>query len=159
MNTDDLFITMLKKALGLNNVRTIGVGLAADVTEQHCTITRDGAPDLYEVRFHAVTDQLQSSITVYPVEGSYVMFALIDNSPMDAVIINCSEIEKTVVKIGQTSHEISDQGHKIERGTDNMKALIGSFISEVQKIIVINGTSPNVAALEQIKQKFNTLLY
>jgi hypothetical protein len=159
MNTDDLFIAMLKKALGLHNVRTVGVGIATDVTEQHCTVTRDGAPDLYDVRFHSVTDQLQSSITVIPKSGSYVMFALIDNSATDAVVINCSEIEKTVVKIGQTVHEISDEGHKIEKGPDNMKALIASFISEVQKIIVVNGRSPNVAALEQIKQKFNNLLY
>ena len=159
MTTEELFLSLLDKARNMRNVRTVGVGVAKDITEQHCTIVQDGAPDIYEARLHAIADELQSSVTVYPKDGSYVLYALIEDSQTEAVVISCSEIEKTVVKIGTTTHEISPDGHSIKRGTDSVKDLMGALIGEIQKIIVINGTSPNVAALELLKQRFNNIFY
>lgn len=159
MTTEELFLSLLDKARDMRTVRTVGVGVAKDVTDQHCTIVQDGVPEIYEARFHAITDQLQSSITVYPADGSYVLYALIEDSQTEAVIISCSEIEKTVVRIGTTTHEISPDGHSIQKGADSMKDLMLALIGEIQKIIVINGTSPNVPALEQLKQRFNNIFY
>jgi hypothetical protein len=159
MTTEELFLTLLDKARTMRDVRTIGVGVAKDVTDQHCTIIQDGAPDIYEARFHAITDQLESSITIYPKDGSYVLYALIEDSQTEAVIISCSEIEKTVVKIGTTTHEISPDGHSIKKGADSVRELLTDLITEIQKIIVINGRSPNVPALEQLKQKFQNIFF
>src|ERR1044072_7511348 len=157
MTTEELLLSLLDKARTMRNVRTVGVGVATEITEQHCTIVQDGAPDIYEARFHAITDELQSSVTVYPKDGSYVLYALIEDSQTEAVVISCSEIEKTVVKIGTTTHEISPNGHSIKKGADSFRVLLTDLITEIQKIVVINGRSPNVAALEQLKQKFQNL--
>jgi len=158
MSVEDVFMSLLRKAQGFHGVRTVGIGTATEIQDMHCTIIRDGAPDLYEVRLHAVDDTLNSFVRVYPKDGSYVIYALIDNSATDAVVIAVSEIDRTITRIGDTVHEITADGHTISKGADNMKGLLSDFITEVQKIIVVNGTSPDVAALEQIKGKFNNLL-
>lgn len=157
--TEELLLTLINKTLGFKGVRTVGIGIAKEITDQHCTIEREGSPELFEVRYHSIADQLNSSITIFPKEGSYVMYALIDNSPTDAVVIACSEIDKVVVKVEQTLHEIGPNGHQIKKGADSMKDVLSALIDEIQKIIVINGTSPNVAALEQIRQRFNNIFF
>lgn len=157
MSPEELLVKLFGKALSKFPTGTVGIGVATEITDNTCTVQRTGAPELYDVRFHAVEDTLESYITIIPKENSFVLYATLGNQQTDAVIITCSEIEKVVIKIGTTLHEVSAEGHDISRGNNNLKDSLVDLITEIQKIIVINGTSPNVPALEAIKAKINLI--
>jgi hypothetical protein len=47
---------------------------------------------------------------------------------------------------------------EVNGGGENLKAVLSEFIDEVAKIIVIQGTSPNVPALTNIKTRLSKIL-
>ena len=71
--------------------------------------------------------------------------------------------EKVVIKVKHPSGSIleydEDGIFDITRGTgENLKTIIDSFITEVSKIVVANGTGPDVAALTQLQADLALLL-
>ena len=126
--------------------------------ESTCTVERQDAPSFYDVRLNAIDDDLESCFTVYPAEGSEVLVAIIENMKTEAVVIRCSEVQKVKAKIGTTELEINADGFRFGRGNEDLKAAIGDLVAEIQKIIVVQGTGPNVAALTGIKNRINQIL-
>lgn len=148
---------ILKQAKKLQ-VKQILTGVAKSVTETTCTVERDNAPALFDVRLNAIDDDLQSFFTVYPAEGSEVLVAIIENMKTEAVVIRCSEVQRVKAKIGLVEYEIAADGFLVKRADENLKNALADFIAEVQKIIVAQGTSPNVLALEAIKTRIGQIL-
>lgn len=149
---------MLEKANRAHSISEVGAGIAREVTTQTCTVERGGQATLYDVRLAAIEDASQSYCIAYPAEGSSVIYGIIDSDKRDAVLIRCSAIDRVAVFVGTTELVISADGYLVKRGNDTLQKLLGELIDEVTKIIVVNGTSPNVAALTSIKNRFNQLL-
>lgn len=80
-------------------------------------------------------------------------------SETDGFVGMYSDIEKV------TFSDVSGFECVIEKGTISMKnkteslqKILLDFITEVSKIIVVQGTSPNVPVLQQISQRVKNLL-
>lgn len=155
---DELFQRFLSKHAAASAVRTIGVGIATQITDASCTVVRDGQPDLLDVRFHATEDKTGSHHVTIPADGSSVLYGIIDNQQVDACIIMCSEVQRVITTIGTAKHEIDKDGHLIGVGSDKLSKVLSDVIDEIAKIIVINGRGPNVPALKLLKEKVNKIL-
>ena len=148
----------IKKAAAKTQIKQTIIGVATNVRETLCDIEREDAPTLLDVRFNAIDDDLQSFVTVYPKEGSKVIVGIIENLKTEAVVLRCSEVEKVSLKIGNTEMVIDRNGYKMERQGENLNNVLRDFVSEVMKIIVVQGTSPNVPALQQIQKRISKVL-
>ena len=146
------------KLSGKSQLKQVLSGVAKDVGELTCTVERQGAPSLYDVRLNAIDDDLESCFTVYPAEGSEVLVAIIENMKTEAVVIRCSEVQKVKAKIGTTELELDTDGFHFSRSDESLKTAMGDLVAEIQKIIVVQGTGPNVAALSGIKDRINQIL-
>jgi len=146
------------KHAGKLQVKQVLSGVAKDVGELTCTVERQDAPALYDVRLNAIDDDLESYFTVYPAEGRQVLVAIIENMKTEAVLIRCSEVQKVKAKIGTTELELDTNGFLFNRNDENLQKVMTDLIAEVQKIIVVQGTSPNVPALESIKNRMKLIL-
>jgi hypothetical protein len=146
------------KHAGKLQVKQVLSGVAKDIGELTCTVERLDAPALYDVRLNAIDDDLDSYFTVYPVEGSEVLVAIIENMKTEAVVIRCSEVQKVKAKIGTTELELDANGFRFDRESENLQTVMTDLIAEIQKIIVIQGTSPNVTALDNIKNRMKKIL-
>ena len=148
----------ISKLAGKIQLKQVLWGVAKDIGELTCTVERQDAATLYDVRLNAIDDNLESCFTVYPAEGSAVLVAIIENMKTEAVVIRCSEVQRVKAKIGTTELEVDTDGFRFGRSGDDLKSAIGDVIAEIQKIIVVQGTGPNVAALEGIKNRINEIL-
>ncbi|HMI04275.1 MAG TPA: hypothetical protein VK541_17435 [Pedobacter sp.] len=158
MSLEETIQQFFDKQMRSKAIRTIGVGTATEIQENSCTVLRDGQPELLDVRFHATEDTPGSRIVEIPADQSSVIYAIIDNQETEAMIIKCSEIEKVMMKVGELEYHIDENGVMIKCGNDSLGSVISGFIDEVKKIIVINGRSPNVVALNALKVKLNKIL-
>lgn len=136
----------------------VGTVESVDTSNDTCKVSREDAPALFKVRLNAVIDSIDNKIVVYPAQGSKVLCAIIENDTKETTIIKYSEIDSVAIKVGDTDYLVDASGYRIKRGDNNLKQLLNDFISEVQKIIVVQGTSPDVVALEEIKTKINQVL-
>jgi hypothetical protein len=137
---------------------TEGVVSAVDKDTNTCNVDRGDLPELLNVRLDAILKAGDNKITIYPERGSKVLCILVENNPTDAYILAANDIEEIKVKIDTSEFIINKDGFLIQRGDNNLKSLISDFISEVQNIIVVQGTGPNVPVLENIKTKITNLL-
>ena len=160
MKTDEKFIQAVSLIFSKHMPHNVIVGTVESIDKENdtCKVTRDDAPELFKVRLNAVIDNITNKAVIYPAAGSKVLCTIIENDTKEAAIIKYSEIESIIYKIGDTDYLINATGYQIKRGNNNLKQLLNDFIAEVQKIIVVQGTSPNVAALEEIKTKINLVL-
>ncbi len=148
----------IRKQSGRLQVKQVLSGVATDVGESTCTVERQGSPSLFDVRLNAIDDDLQSFFTVYPAEGSVVLVAIIENMKTEAVVIRCSEVQRIKAKIGDTELELDGDGFRFDRNDENLQTVISELISEIQKIVVVVGTTPNVPVLESIKERLKQIL-
>ena len=152
------FKLAVSKCAGGLQLKQVLSGTAKDVGESACTVERQGAPTLYDVRLNAVDDDLESCFTVYPAEGSEVLVAIIENMKTEAVVVRCSEVQRVKAKIGTTELGIDADGFHFGRSGEGLKSAMEDLIYEIQKIIVVQGTGPNVAELANIKNRMNQIL-
>lgn len=112
------------------------------------------------------------SIVKKPKPGTLCLIGLIENQAANSFLVDAAEIEEIIITSGDSEVTIKEEGVKINRSGENMKSVLNDLIdkmnelnTEVQKIIVIQGTSPDIPALTQlqedkieIKQRLNTIL-
>lgn len=68
------------------------------------------------------------------------------------------DTEKLNVQINNTMLTIDSAGFLIKKENETLKACLNDMIDELNKIIVIKGRTINVAAMNVIKQRLNTVL-
>lgn len=147
---------LIKKQLVMNIVS----GTVKEVRDNGIDVSRTDMPDLLDVRFHSVIDEeLSSKFKIVPKVGSEVLCAIIENDVSEAFLLACSEIEKVYVKIEDLLFEIEKNGVRITNKGENLKSVLNEFqdefgklCTEVSKIVVPDGVSPNVPAITLIKQ-------
>ena len=123
-----------------------------------CTVNIDDL-EITDVRLRAVINNKTEQLLIKPKIESYVLIAdLSGGNFRDFAVIAYSEVEAVNLKIGDTEMQIDKNGYKMERQGENLNKALSDFITEVTKIIVVQGTSPNVPELEQIKQRIAKIL-
>jgi hypothetical protein len=142
--------------------RLIMTGMAKEVTDTSCTVSREGLPDLLEVRLNAIDDDLQSFATIVPKEGSEVLVGIVEGQKAEAVVISCSEVEKVIWKCGDTQLLFDKDGYTMKRRDESLKKILDNILDEVLKLTVPTSTGPsgtpiNAAAFTQIKQRLPNL--
>ncbi len=158
MGAEELLLRVINKSHRQKSIRTIGMGTASQITENNCVVLRDGQPELHDVRFHATETKPGSRIVEIPADNSSVIYAIIENQATEAVILKCSEIEKAIIEVGEAKYEIDKDGHLLAKGTDTLGSLLKQFIEIVQKIIVVNGKGPDIAALSNLSTQLSKIL-
>jgi len=122
---------------------------------EEALIIADAGAEFYEVRLRPVTGA-NNGLVLFPAVNSFVIASAIEGG--DLAVIMCSQYESAEWKIENTKFAIDKNGYKIESQNENLNKILSDFIDEVAKIIVVQGTSPNVPALKAIKQRLNTVL-
>jgi hypothetical protein len=100
------------------------------------------------------TDKLE----ITPKGGSYVLIADLAGDMSALTIVDVETPERIQYTIDTLTYTIDGTGFTIEKGGENLKTILSDFMDEVMKIIVIQGTSPNIPAITAIKTRLNTIL-
>lgn len=93
-----------------------------------------------------------------PTVGSRVLIGLINNQGNNSFLIWSEETEEWAHKVGKAEMEMKNDGFVLEAQGESLKKVLNDFIDEVNKIIVVNGTTINVGAVTAIKQRLNKIL-
>lgn len=106
----------VRKIAGKMQLKQVLTGTASEVTETTCTVIREDAPTLHDVRLNAIDDDLQSQFTVYPKDGSHVVVAILEGVKTEAILLRCSEVEKAKIKIGTQTLTMTADGFVFNGG-------------------------------------------
>lgn len=95
---------------------------------------------------------------VKPLVGTDCLIAIVEGDESTAFLLFADEAEELYLKAGTTRLVVSEGGCVVERGNENLLTALTDLISEVQKVVVVVGTSPNVVELEAIKTRIKGIL-
>lgn len=88
----------------------IGQVESVDIETQTCTVVREGAPKLFEVRLNATIAEYTDRLVLKPKLNSSVLLAIIENDVNEAFLLACSEIEEISLNIEEQSLLINKEG-------------------------------------------------
>lgn len=108
--------------------------------------------DLFEV--HCGFD----GVYKYPKEGAVCLLGMIQNQQANFFLIYAEEYQEVGLSVNGSKLVINDKGYAVDAQNENLKQVLNDMIDELNKIIVIQGTSINVAAMLAIKQRLNKIL-
>jgi hypothetical protein len=92
-----------------------------------------------------------------PTIGSKCLIGIIENKP-GAFLLQTSAVSDHIIKIEPSILTVTENGFSVKKGEESLKTVLNDFIDEVNKIVVIEGRTINVAAVTQIKQRLNNIL-
>jgi hypothetical protein len=115
-------------------IKQVLIGVAKDVKDTTCTVEREGAPTLNDVRLNAIDDNLETYLTVYPAEGSNVVVAILENLVTEAIVIRCSEVAKIGLKIGAITLVIDKDGIVMNGGSFGGLIKIEELKTQLDKV-------------------------
>jgi len=130
--------------------------VSVDAAKGTCTVN-DGELDYTDVRLVA-SESESDALLVLPEVGSSVLVALMNEDINQMFVVQYSKINKVKLKIGTTALDIDENGHQLARGNEDLKSILNDFMTEVNKISVVVGTTINIPAVEAIKLRLNTVL-
>lgn len=93
-----------------------------------------------------------------PKVGAKAIIGIIDNQPGNSFLIYAEQLEEIEINVGKSLLHIKDNGFILKQGSESFKTVLNDMIDELNKIIVIQGTTINVPAMNLIKQRLNNIL-
>jgi len=93
-----------------------------------------------------------------PKIGSKCLLGVLGNKAAATFLVEAEAFEKSVVKSLDTEFTIKESGFIVKKGDESLKTILNDFIDEVNKIVVIQGRTIDVAAVTLIKNRLNTVL-
>jgi hypothetical protein len=114
------------------------------------------------VRLVAI-DEAQDYCLIYPKIGSKVIVGRLENTD-ELFLIQCSEVEKVIVKMGLLKFEMIDNKFKIESGGANLKSILNQVLQQLQVLVITTPAGPgslspaDVAVFSQSNTLINQLL-
>lgn len=109
-----------------------------------------------DIRLRPTLDE-KESMTLFPKVGTWCLAVRIEEDD-DWVAIAFGEIDKVRIVVGTAIIEQDATGLLVKKGADTLRDVLTGFIDEVMKIVVLQGTSPNLVALAELKVKAQNLL-
>ncbi|MBE7661069.1 MULTISPECIES: hypothetical protein [Tenacibaculum] len=134
------------------------IGKVTEITETTCTVEREHLSELLDVRLNAVVGDFESSFIVYPKINSEVLVVEIENNPQETAIIKYTEIDRVTIQIDEFEVDCNKQGLSVGNKGESFKTIVNDLIDELNKILVIQGNTINVPAMNAIKKRFNKVL-
>lgn len=110
----------------------------------------DGDAEIEDVRLTA-NPTSSKFFAAIPKVGSVVVVTWLTAAVAFVSLVD--EVESVVAKIDTVEFEATGDKVSIKKGTDSLSQVLSDMIAEVNKIVVMIGTSPNVAALEAIDER------
>lgn len=129
-----------------------GVVDSVNESEETCAVTADGLQ--YEEVLLSIS---ASGVVAIPEPNTKVLIAFIEHST-NAFVIKAESVSAYIFRTEESKIRIKPDGLLLESQGENLQTVLTDFVSEVAKIIVIQGTSPSVPALEAIKTRIKKLL-
>lgn len=127
---------------------------AKEVDWDKKTMTATGLTD--DLDYHNVLLGLAGE-NKKPKLGTKCLIGIVSNSA-NAFLITAEELDEIIFTSGESQLTIKDGGFIVKHGEENLKSIFSDMIDEINKIIVVNGTSINVSAMIAIKERLNTVL-
>lgn len=93
-----------------------------------------------------------------PKKGSKALLGIINGNNAHTFLIHCDELEEVETTSGESKFIIKKNGFIVKQGNESLKTVFNDMIDELNKIIVIQGTTINVPAMNLIKERLNTIL-
>lgn len=93
-----------------------------------------------------------------PKQGSKCLLGVIGNHSAFTFLIEAEEVQEMLVVSNETQLTVKEEGFILKKGDESLTDVLNDFIDEVNKIVVINGTTIDVPAVTLIKQRLNTIL-
>ncbi|MBY0244935.1 MAG: hypothetical protein K2Q03_05720 [Sphingobacteriaceae bacterium] len=152
---EQLFRTMQKIANSSEMELITGIVKSVDKTKRSIVLQRDGFEDIV-VQLNA-TEIKESEQTLFPKQGSAVLVAMPDRC-LNGYVVLCSEVESLHWKFDKYELDVNADGFSLKNDKDDLLSLVMELIGFVKKIIVVQGTGPDVAGLSQLETKFKGLL-
>lgn len=133
-------------------------GIVKSINGDTCVV------DFFEdVRLNAIIDNLKSQITIYPKVGSEVIMGRIEGKD-SMFVIQVSEIEKVIIKIGDQLFEMKDGKFKISNVNASLKSIFNDGFDQLDKAIIMTPSGPgkfsdaDKVVFKDLKDKTNQLL-
>lgn len=137
---EDTIMKVMQKIAKRNQSIQLLSGVATEIGETTMTVEREGGPTLLDVRLNAIDDDLQSFVTIYPVDGSNVIVGVIEGMKTEAVLIRASEIEKIKIRIADQSLTIDKSGFVINDGNLGGMVVIDQITEKINELVEsVNG--------------------
>ncbi len=93
-----------------------------------------------------------------PKVGTKCLLGVLGNKAAATFLIEAEAFEEEIYKSGTTEFTIKETGFIVKQGDESLKTILNDFITEVNKIVVIQGRTIDVAAVTLIKNRLNTVL-
>ncbi|CAA0144722.1 conserved hypothetical protein [Tenacibaculum maritimum] len=144
-------------SVGNKGLKT-SIGTVTKITGDTCSVKREELAELLDVRLNAVVGDFDSSFMVFPKVGSLVLVLEIENNPSETAIVKYTEIDRVQIKVEKFELDVDKDGLLISNQGENLKAVTNDLIDEINKILVIQGNTINVTAMNAIKERYNKIL-
>lgn len=93
-----------------------------------------------------------------PKKGSKALLGIINGNSAHTFLIHADDLDEIETTSGTSKFIIKEKGFVIKQGNESFKTVLNDMIDELNKIIVIQGTTINVPAMKLIQQRLNTIL-
>lgn len=93
-----------------------------------------------------------------PKVGTKCLLGVLGNKAAATFLIEAEAFEEEIYKSGTTEFTIKETGFIVKQGDESLKTILNDLIDELNKIVVIQGRTIDVAAVTLIKQRLNTVL-
>jgi len=93
-----------------------------------------------------------------PKKDSLVLLGVINGNDANAFLIHAEDTEEISFTTGKSNLTIKVDGFVVKQNNESLKQVLNDLIDELNKIIVIQGNTINVAAMNLIKERLNTIL-
>lgn len=134
------------------------VGKVTQITGDTCKIEREQLPELIDVRLNAVVGDFKNTFVVYPKLASEVLVLEIENTPSETAIVKYTEIDKVQIKIDQFGFDVDSKGLSISNQGENLLTVLNDLIDQLNQILVIQGNTIDIPAMNAIKGRLNKIL-
>lgn len=121
-------------------------------------VLEDKGKDIWDCTIGAIIENKQNHLSIYPKVGSIVLVGLIGDET--ATILAVSEVEKIYFKNNEADFTFDSTGFQFNRDGENLKKVLNDFqdgfgklCDELAKVVVSIGVTPDVPAIQQIKNE------
>jgi hypothetical protein len=83
---------------------------------------------------------------------------ILENKSAASFLIDAEQFEEGIFTSGLSQFTIKETGFIIKQGDESLRDVFNDMIDELNKILVIQGNTIDVAAMMQIKQRLNSIL-
>ena len=154
--TIEIIIEAIKKISKTSPIATLGI--VEQVDGNKCKVSREGLPDLMDVRLDTVTGNLEEYFRIIPKKGSQVICLEVEGQSQETCVVKYTEVERIECKIEELEFEMSGEGLKIRRENKDFAETIKDLVDVIAAIVVVQGKGPNLTKLKQVSDDFKTIL-